>query len=59
MALGKDYVYVSHVVSSEAKYYFSDGSDVILVGCKTGQDEIWNSKRILMKTKAVIQTMPK
>jgi len=56
MALGKDYVYVSHVVSSEAKYYFSDGSNVILVGCKTGQDEIWNSKRILMKTKAVIQT---
>ena len=56
MALGKDYVYVSHVVSSEAKYYFSDGSDVLLVGCKTGQDEIWNSKRVLMKTKAVIQT---
>ncbi|MHB8134751.1 MAG: hypothetical protein ACYDH1_11065 [Anaerolineaceae bacterium] len=56
MALGRDYVVVSHVVDSEAKDYFSDGSDVILVGCKTGQDEIWNSKRVLMKTKVVIQT---
>ncbi len=55
MALEKDFVYVSHMVRHEAKYPFTDGSDVILVGCKVGTDVKWNANRVLMRTNVILQ----
>ncbi len=55
MVLGREYVYVSQMLGVNPSKYFSDGSDVIVVGCKTGADILWNSKRVLMKTNVVIQ----
>ncbi len=58
MALEKDFVYVSHMVRHEAKYPFTDGSDVILVGCKVGTDVKWNANRVLMRTNGNPATQP-
>lgn len=55
MLLDRESVYVSQMLDVNPSEYFSDGSDVIVVGCKTGMDVIWNSKRVLMKTNVVIQ----
>lgn len=55
MALEKDFVYVSHMVRHEAKYPITDGSDVILAGCKVGTDVKWNANRVLMQTNVIMQ----
>ncbi len=55
MLLGKDFVYVSHILNVAPEMYFSDDSDVILAGCILRSDEVWGSKRKIMQTFAVIQ----
>ncbi|OJX40512.1 MAG: hypothetical protein BGO78_05850 [Chloroflexi bacterium 44-23] len=55
MGLGRDYVYVSRMIAFSKVGYFTAGSDVTLVGCKTGQESVWNSEHIFMKTNVVIQ----
>ncbi len=55
MGLGRDYVYVSEMKAFSQTRYFSSGSDVTLVGCKIGQEAVWNSEHVFMKTNVVIQ----
>lgn len=55
MALGRDYVYVSQMLTVNPQSTFEAGSDVILVGCTMKQDEIWNSKRVIMRTNVLFQ----
>jgi len=56
MVLGKDHVLVSYLFDVFPENYFSDGSDVILVGCKLGSDTIWASDRLILRSFAIIQT---
>ena len=55
MLLGKDHVFVNYLLQIQPDKPFADGSDVILVGCKIGQDRLWNANRIIMRSFAVIQ----
>jgi hypothetical protein len=55
MVLGKSHVFASYLFNVEPKGKFSDGSNVILVGCQMGQDDLWGAKRIIMESYAVIQ----
>ncbi|MFC2064826.1 ArnT family glycosyltransferase [Chloroflexota bacterium] len=55
MVLAQDHVYVSYAKGVLPRQYFSDGSQVILVGCKLGDDSLWVANRIIMNTKMIIQ----
>jgi hypothetical protein len=55
MLLGKDHVFVNYLLQLQPDKPFADGSDAILVGCKIGQDNLWNANRIIMRSFAVIQ----
>ena len=55
MVLGKQNVIVSYVVDFLPPNYLSDGSDVILVGCKIADDALWGAKRMIMRTYALFQ----
>lgn len=55
MVLAKDFVYVSEQLNTIPQTYFTEESDVILVGCILNTDEVWGSKRKIMQTMAVIQ----
>jgi 4-amino-4-deoxy-L-arabinose transferase-like glycosyltransferase len=55
MVLGKQTVIVSYMVDVIPTTYFSDGSDVILVGCLIANDTMWYAKRTIMQTYAVFQ----
>ena len=55
MALGKDHVLVSYLLNGTAQGRFTDGSDVIMVGCKIGTDSLWGANRIIMQSYFVFQ----
>lgn len=55
MLLGKEHLFVNYLLGVRPEKPFADGSDVILVGCKIGQDSLWNANRIIMRSFAVIQ----
>ena len=55
MLLAKDHVYIGVSTQIHPEMRFSDGSDVILVGCQIGKDSLWNARRIIMKPVAIIQ----
>jgi len=55
MVLGKEHVFVNYLVNVVPDQSFSDGSDVILVGCKIGQDTLWGANRVIIHSFAIIQ----
>jgi len=55
MVLGKEHVFVNYLVDVAPDQSFSDDSNVILVGCKIGQDNLWAANRIIIHSFAVIQ----
>lgn len=55
MVLGKEHVFVNYLVHVIPDQTFADGSNVILVGCKIGQDNLWAADRIIIHSFAVIQ----
>jgi len=55
MTLGKDHVIVSYLLNGSPQGHFTDGSDVILVGCKLGTDRLWEANRIIMQSYFVFQ----
>jgi hypothetical protein len=56
MALAKDHVFVSYLLNVEPGEPLTDGSDVILVGCKIGEDALWGANRIIVRSLGIIQT---
>jgi len=55
MVLGKEHVFVNYLVRVIPDQSFSDGSNVILVGCKIGKDNLWAADRVIIHSFAVIQ----
>jgi hypothetical protein len=55
MVLGKQNVIVNNMIGVTPVDYFSDGSEVILVGCKIADDNLWGAKRTIMRTYALFQ----
>ncbi len=55
LILARDHVYNSYLINVEPEEYFSDGSRVILVGCKVRADNNWAAERIVLRTLALIQ----
>ena len=55
MVLAKDHVYVSYMSKVEPDDEFSDGSSVILIGCKIGEDSLWGADRIIIESFSIIQ----
>jgi hypothetical protein len=55
MVLGKDHVIVNYLPNVEPTNPFSDGSEVVLIGCLIGQDNIWASDRLFIESIAVFQ----
>jgi len=55
MLLGDDHVFVSYLFNDSPKKTFTDGSDVILVGCRLREDDLWAADRIIMRSFAIIQ----
>jgi len=55
MVLGKEHIFVNYLVNVVPDQSFSDGSNVILVGCKIGQDTLWAANRVIIHSFAVIQ----
>jgi hypothetical protein len=53
--LSKDNVFISYFIDERAINYFSDGSDVILVGCQIDNKDEWYANLVIMKTYAIIQ----
>lgn len=56
MVLGQKHVLVSYLFMKFPQEKLSDGSNVILVGCKIGQDSLWGANRIILRSYALIQT---
>lgn len=56
MVLGKDHVLVSYLFHLYPSTPLSDGSDVVLVGCKIGSDSLWGANRLILKSFVMIQT---
>ena len=54
LVLSRQHVYVNYL-GNVIPNYFSDGSSVLLVGCKMGSDYRWGADRIIMESYAVIQ----
>jgi len=55
MLLAKDHVFVGYSPRIEPRETFSDGSRVILVGCRIGEDTLWAAERVILESIAVIQ----
>jgi hypothetical protein len=55
MVLAKNEVVVSYLRNVEPKEYFTDGSQVIIIGCKIGEDSLWAAVRIIVNSIGVIQ----
>lgn len=55
MVLSKGRVLVGYSPRMMPGETFSDGSDVILVGCRIGRDTLWAARRIIVESIAVIQ----
>ncbi|NMC29334.1 MAG: hypothetical protein GYA45_04615 [Pelolinea sp.] len=56
MMLGKKHVYISYLLNTYSPNQpFTDGSKVIIFGCKIGQDNLWGANRIIVRSFAVIQ----
>ncbi len=55
MLLAKDHVFVGYSPRIEPRETFSDGSGVILVGCRIGEDTLWAAERVILESIAVIQ----
>ena len=55
MMLARDHVYIGYSPRIEPREPFSDGSAVILVGCRLGRDALWSAQRVITETIAVIQ----
>lgn len=55
MLLSKDHVLVGYSPRMIPGETFSDGSDVILVGCEIGNDTLWAARRVIVESIAVIQ----
>lgn len=55
MLLGGDHVFVSYLFNDSPKTTFTDESDVILIGCRLREDDLWAADRIIMRSFAIIQ----
>ena len=55
MLLAKDNVYIGYSRNIRPDAPFSDRSDVILVGCQLGRDTLWNARRVIVESIAIIQ----
>ena len=55
LVFGEDNLYISHMLYTKPDQYFSDKSDVIIVGCKVGEDTLWAAHRKFINTFAIIQ----
>lgn len=55
MLLARDHVFIGYSPRIEPRDAFSDGSGVILVGCRIGADTLWAADRVILETIAVIQ----
>lgn len=53
--LAKEHVFIGYSTSIEPRERFSDGSKVILVGCRIGKDSLWAADRIIVDLITVIQ----
>ena len=55
MILAKDHVYVSYMSGVEPQNELSDGSSVLLIGCKIGEDSLWGADRKILESFSIIQ----
>ena len=55
MLLAKDHVLVGYSPRMTPVETFSDGSDVILVGCRIRRDTLWGARRVIVESIAIIQ----
>jgi hypothetical protein len=55
MLLGDDHVFVSYLFNDSPKKSFADGSNVILIGCRLKEDDLWAADRIIMRSFAIVQ----
>lgn len=55
MLLAKDHVFVGYSPRMIPGEEFSDGSEVILVGCRLRRDSLWAAERVITESIAVIQ----
>jgi hypothetical protein len=55
LVLSKEQVYEGYLRNNQPKKYFSDGSEVLLIGCKIGQDSLWAADRVIVKLELLIQ----
>jgi 4-amino-4-deoxy-L-arabinose transferase-like glycosyltransferase len=56
MVLAKDHIYISYSEGITPQEYFSDGSQVILVGCILAEDNYWYMNRVIIYSSLIIQT---
>ena len=55
MLLAREHVFISYSPRMEPRETFSDGSEVILLGCRIGADTLWAADRVIVESIAVIQ----
>ena len=55
MVLGSDHVFVSYSPGIAPRDSFSDGSTVILAGCRLRRDSLWGALRMIVESRAVVQ----
>lgn len=55
LVLGQDHVITSYLLNGEVTQPFRDGSQVILVGCRQMEGDLWGAAHIVMRSIAVIQ----
>lgn len=55
MLLAKDHVFVGYSPRMIPGEEFSDGSEVILIGCRLRRDSLWAAERVITESIAVIQ----
>ncbi len=55
MLLARDHVYIGYSPRIQPLERFSDGSTVILLGCRLRRDSLWSAQRVITEAFAVIQ----
>jgi len=55
MLLARDHVFIGYSPRMEPREQFSDGSAVILVGCRLRRDALWSAQRVIAEANAIIQ----
>lgn len=55
MMLARDFVYIGYSSTIEPAARFSDGSEVIMIGCRLKQDSLWAAKRKIVRMFAILQ----